>query len=124
MKSIKTLRFTKSVIAIAIAAGGFSTSSIAAATINITGTQDNGNICGSGYTNALNDRSLTCFKTSTVVAKLKCADPAFPRYVARAVGSPGTPQGRDICTRSNIFVTSTSDIRTLLRGTDYVFAKP
>jgi hypothetical protein len=123
MKSIKTLRFTKSIIAIAIAASGISTSGIAL-TPNQSGTPDDGHICRAGYTAAFNGTSLKCSKTSTIVVNLICADPGISNYVSRVVGSQGSAEGQDICIRDTIVATSTSNIERLIKGTDYVFAKP
>jgi hypothetical protein len=126
MKSIKTLRFTKSVIAIALAASGFSTSGMAA--LNALGTPDDGHICRAGYTASFNGTSLKCSKTSKVVVKLICADAGFPNYVSRAVGSNGTNDGQDVCARNTVNITSTSNLDPktsgLTKGQDFVSAKP
>lgn len=121
MKSIKTLRFTKSVIAVAVAVGGFSTSGMAA--VSASGTPDDGHICRVGYTSAFNGTSLKCSKTSTIVVNLICAEPGISNYVSRVVGSEGSAEGQDICTRDTVVATSTSNIKRLIKGTDYVFAK-
>ena len=126
MKSIKTLRFTKSVVAIAIATAGFSTSSMA--TLNTSGSQNDGHICRSGYTPAFNGTSLKCSKTSKVVVKLICADAGFPNYVSRALNSLGTSDGQDVCARNTVIITSTSNLQPgegrPTKGQDFVSAKP
>jgi hypothetical protein len=128
MKSIKTLRFTKSVIAVAIAAGGFSTSSMAQFVPDFLGTQNDGHVCRAGYTPAFNGTSMKCSKTSKVVVKLICADAGFPNYVSRAQGSPGTSDGQDVCARNTVIITSTSNLEPgqgrPTKGQDFVSAKP
>lgn len=126
MKSIKNLRFTKSVVAIAIAAGGIATSSIAQSQFvpNIGGTQNDGHICRAGYSPAFNGTSLKCSKTSKVVVNLICTDPGFPNYVSRAQGSVGSNDGEDVCARNTVTITSTSNLSNLTKGQDFVSAKP
>ena len=75
-------------------------------------------------TAAFNGTSLKCSKTSIIVVNLICADPGITNYVSRAVGSEGSLEGQDICTRDTVVATSTSSIKRLTKGTDYVFAKP
>jgi hypothetical protein len=107
MKSIKTLRFTKSIIAIAITVGGFSTSSLA---IEQAGSPTGGVSCRSGYTGFYGSGKLTCSKSAEFKMDLACENPRFPTYVSRAeVNSNRVPDGPnaaqlrlglDICTRA------------------------
>jgi hypothetical protein len=107
MKSIKTLRFTKSIIAIAIAASGISTSGIAL-TPNQSGTPDDGMVCRTGYVGFLDGSAFKCKKNTSLKMELSCDNPTFSIYVNRAAGAtvPNGPNdaalrnGLDICTRS------------------------
>lgn len=115
MKSIKTLRFTKSVIAIALAASGIAASSIAAAQIAATpvqlGTPSGGMVCRSGYgAGFISGTAFHCNKRSSVTLELSCDNPTFPTHRNRAQVAPGfVPNGPnrteliaglDICTRT------------------------
>jgi hypothetical protein len=108
MKSIKTLRFTKSVIAIAIAitAGGFSTSGFA---IEQAGTPSGGMVCRSSYgTGFISGTAFICNKSTSFKMDLSCDNPAFPTYVNRARNTladngpndTDLRNGLDICTRA------------------------
>jgi hypothetical protein len=109
MKSIKTLRFTKSVIAIAIAAGGFSANGFALEAPNQSGTPSGGMVCRSGYSGFFGTGKLTCSKQAEFKMDLACENPRFPTYVSRAAvannrvpDGPNAAQlrnGLDICTR-------------------------
>jgi hypothetical protein len=109
MKSIKTLRFTKSVTAIAVAAAGIATNSIATIAPNVSGTPDDGMVCRSGYTGFYGAGKLTCSKFAEFKMDLACENPRFPTYVSRAAvannrvpDGPNAAQlrnGLDICTR-------------------------
>jgi hypothetical protein len=107
MKSIKTLRFTKSIIAIAIAASGISTSGIAL-TPNQSGTPDDGMVCRTGYVGFLDGSAFKCKKNTGFKMELSCDGPTFTTYVNRAAGAsvPNGPNdaalrnGLDICTRT------------------------
>jgi hypothetical protein len=109
MKSIKTLRFTKSVIAVAIAAASFSNSGFAIEA-NTLGTPSGGMVCRSGYSGFFGTGKLTCSKQAEFKMDLACENPRFPTYVSRAAvannrvpDGPNDAQlrlGRDICTRA------------------------
>lgn len=92
---------------------------------NLPGTPNDGMVCRAGYTASFNGTSLKCSKTSTIVVNLICPDPNFPTYVSRTVGSPGSDKGLDICLNKNgtVVVTSTSNIKPLVKGSDFEFAK-
>jgi hypothetical protein len=107
MKSIKTLRFAKNIIAVAITIGGFSSSSFA---IEQAGTPDDGVSCRSGYTGSYLGGKLRCSKQAEFKMDLACENPRFPTYVSRAEvnrnrvpDGPNDAQlrsGLDICTRA------------------------
>lgn len=88
---------------------------------NLAGTPDDGMICRSGYTGAIVDGAFKCSKTTSTLLNLECRS-QFPNYVVRAAGSPGTPDGRDLCTRAAISLGSTDAIGGLVAGRDYVKA--
>ena len=108
MKSIKTLRFTKSIIAIAIAAGGFSTSGFAILATP-SGTPDDGMVCRSSYgVGFISNGAFKCSKTTSFKMDLSCDNPSFPLYVNRAPGTlapngandTDLRNGLDICSRA------------------------
>jgi hypothetical protein len=89
------------------------------------GTANDGMICRSGYNGALSGSAFKCSKDVFQTLDLSCNRADFPRYVVRAAGSAGTPDGRDICTRgagSGVVISSTDSVVNLVRGEDYVFA--
>jgi hypothetical protein len=90
-------------------------------TPNLAGTPDDGMICRTGYTGALSGATFKCSKAKVVTLNLECKA-QFPRYVVRAVGASGTPDGRDLCTRSGISLGSTDPLAGLVAGTDYIKA--
>lgn len=132
MKSLKTLQFTKCVIAAAMAAGGITGSQAALVPIDVTpNSPDNGVVCISGYAPAFNGNSLTCSKTKTdeIKVNLVCLEAPFTHYAARAVGSLGSPAGLDVCAKVRpdgtfVDISVDSDLTKLTKGKDYVFAKP
>lgn len=121
MKSLKTLFFAKSLIAAAIATGGISAPVVSHAIA--AGGPAGGMICRAGYTGAFDGSRFKCSKVTVISVALECNDPRFPNLVVRAQGSRGTPDGRDVCTRNGIVVTSTDDITGLTRGSDYGFTQ-
>jgi hypothetical protein len=123
MKSLKTLLLTKSIIA----AGGLvaSIGTASAATPELLGSPSAGVICRAGYTSTVVGAAFKCSKTSSIKVDLSCTDPKLTKYVARAAGSGGSPDGLDICVKDNpkVNIGSTDDISGLTKGVDYVFAK-
>ena len=120
MKSLNTLLLASSaaaVVGIGLTAPAFGIS----VTSNLLGTPDDGMICRSGYTGAFSG-SFKCSKAKGITVSLECIDPKFATYVIRPAGSAGTPQGRDICTRSGVSVGSTDSVVSLVQGQDYVLA--
>jgi hypothetical protein len=125
MNSLKTplLAIATAIAACSLAAGAIG-ATLTGFTPNLSGTPNDGMICRLGYAPSFNGTSLKCSKTSSIVVNLACADPAFPKYVVRALGSLGSPEGLDICITTNgVKVSSTDDISLLTKGGDYVFAK-
>lgn len=87
------------------------------------GSPQAGLICPSGYIGAMSGTAFKCTKNRFQFLDLSCNRSAFPRYVVRAAGSPGTPDGRDICTPgagSGVLISSTDSVVNLVRGQDYV----
>jgi len=125
MKSIDTLLSLKTLAAtlagIGLFAGALGQANALEA--NLLGTPDDGMVCRSGYTGGLTGAAFKCSKTVDITLVLECNSPAYPTYVVRAPGSVGTPDGKDICTRNGVVVTSTDDISKLVRGKDYEFAQ-
>ena len=85
------------------------------------GAPESGMVCLTGYLGAATGVVFKCSKTKVVALPLECRQ-QFPRYVVRAVGSPGTADGRDLCTRNAINLGSTDALGGLVAGTDYVKA--
>lgn len=90
-------------------------------TSNQIGTPNDGVFCRAGYAPSFNGSSLLCTKTLSVTLNLQCPS-QFPNYVVRAVSSPGTPDGRDLCTRAAISIGSTDAVGGLVPGRDYIKA--
>ena len=89
------------------------------------GSPQAGLVCPSGYVGALTSGNFKCTKTRYQTLDLSCNRAGFTRYVVRAAGSPGTPDGRDICTPgagSGVLISSTDSVVNLVRGQDYVLA--
>lgn len=115
----------------ALAAAGLATAAFAAPlpgfnsslVPNLLGTPNDGMVCRSGYTAAFTGTALKCSKTSSIVVNLVCTEPSFTTYVSRAAGTPGSPEGLDVCARDTVVITSTSNLLLLTKGTDYKFAK-
>jgi hypothetical protein len=111
-------------LAAALMGIGFSAASFGAnIAVNQLGTPDDGMVCRSGYTGAFDGSRFKCSKTQVITVVLTCDNPTFPTYVTRAAGAPGTPNGRDICTRNNVSVGSTDSVVNLVQGQDYVLAQ-
>ncbi len=121
MKSLKTLLLTKSIIAAAVAAGSLATPAISHAIA--AGGPASGVVCRAGYTGAIDGGRFKCSKANVITVVLECNTPNFSTYVVRAPGAPGTPDGKDICTRNGVSVGSTDSVVNLVRGQDYEFAK-
>lgn len=90
-------------------------------TPNQLGTPDDGMICRGGYTGSLAGSAFKCAKTQRVTVTLECLRPNFPNYVRRATALPNS-DGRDICVRNDVQVTSNGPLTGLTEGTQYVFA--
>lgn len=131
MNSLKTLRLSTSAVIAALTVGGFATAAFAqtAGRLNASGTPDDGVVCRAGYTASFSATSMKCSKIDTpnLAVALICNDPQFSKYVVRAPAG-GTPEGLDVCTKKRgevgfVDITATSDIGTLVKQRDYVFAK-
>jgi hypothetical protein len=111
-------------LAVALTGLGFSAAAFGQSNIiaNQLGTADDGMICRSGYTASFDGSRFKCSKAQVITVALTCTNPTFPTYVTRASGAPGTPNGRDICTRSTVSVGSTDSVVNLVQGQDYVLA--
>ena len=120
MNAFKQALLTKSIVAAAIAAAGVATPTASHA-ITASGGPSGGMVCRAGYTGALVGAAFKCSKTSDIVLVLECLNPTFPTYVIRAV--VGSGQGKDLCTRTGVVVSSTDLIAGLTLGQDYVFAE-
>lgn len=90
----------------------------------VLGTPNDGMLCRTGYSGAFSNGNLKCSKSRFFFVSLACDDSTFPSYVVRPKGSPGTKNGRDICTRKDgVRISSTDDVGDLTPGQEYVFAK-
>lgn len=98
MNSLKTLLFTKSLIAATLAASGFANATTLPA--NLPGSPDDGMVCRSGYTPSFSGTRLTCSKAGSFDIPLECKNPNFPVYVVRN-GGPAPKGDDDICIRNN-----------------------
>jgi hypothetical protein len=100
MKSIKTLRFTRSVIAIAVAVAvaGVATNSIATTAPNISGTPDDGMVCRNGYSPVFSAGNIKCLKSQVITVQLECFNPKFPTYVNHS-STAGIHPTSDVCTK-------------------------
>lgn len=118
MKALSTLaKRLAAVAAVGVAAPVFGIT----ATPNLLGTPDDGMICRSGYTGALSGSAFKCSKAKTVTVGLACLKPAFPNYVRRAK-SPQS-DGKDLCVRNGIEVTSNGPLTGLNEGVQFVYAE-
>jgi hypothetical protein len=90
------------------------------ATPNPLGTPDDGMICRSGYTGAVNGNNFKCSKTARVTVPMKCTRTNWT-YVVRAAGSPDSAAGIDLCTRPGVNVGSTDSLSGLVNGQDYAY---
>lgn len=133
MNSLTTRRLSRGIataFAVAGVAAGIGTPlNGLAATSNQLGTPNDGMVCIGGYTPSFNGTSLKCSKIDVpnLAVSLICDDPQFPKYVVRG-SAGGTPNGLDVCTKNKgdpgfVAITATSDISTLIKTKDYVFAK-
>jgi hypothetical protein len=122
MKPVNTLFRTAGIAAavagIALAAPVFGIT----ATPNLVGTPDDGMICRSGYTGALSGSAFKCSKAKTATVELACLKPAFPNYVRRAKNPPHS-DGKDLCVRNNVQVTSNGPLTGLTEGQQFVYAE-
>lgn len=100
MNSLKKLLLTKSVMAAAVAAGGFAATGAAHAAIPANGSADDGVVCRNNYTPTFTGTRLTCSKAGSFDVVLRCLNPNFPVYVVR-VGGPAPKGDDDICIRNN-----------------------
>lgn len=82
---------------------------------NLAGTPDDGMVCRTGYTGAVDAGAFKCSKNQSIVVDLSCARQTFTSYTARV--------GGDICTRSGLSVGPTDALTGLTEGTDYVRAE-
>lgn len=125
MKAIKTLLVRKSIIAAAVAASAVATGAFAASTpiiVDIPGTPNDGMICPTGYNAALTNNVFKCSKTQVVTVVLECTNPSFPTYVIRAPNGPSS-DGKDLCVKAGVIITSTGSLGGLVDGKDYVKAQ-
>jgi hypothetical protein len=123
MNSLKTSLLSRLIAAAAVATCGLAVPAVSHAIA--AGTPSGGLICRAGYAGDFNGASFKCSKAVVITVVLECNNPTFPTYVVRAPGAPGTPEGKDICTRNNgVQVGSTDSVVNLVRGPsgDYVFA--
>ncbi len=121
MKASKTSRFTKSIIAIAIATSGISSSGATGFTPNLLGTPDDGMVCLAGYSGALAGAAFKCSKSSTISVVLECVNPTFPTYVTRVKnGTKST--GEDLCAKSTVNISSNGSLNGYTLGSDYELA--
>lgn len=119
MKALKTLAKRLAAVAgIGLAAPVFGIT----ATPNLLGTPDDGMICRSGYTGALSGSAFKCSKAKTVIVELACLKPAFRNYVRRAKNPPQS-DGKDLCVRDGIEVTSNGPLTGLTEGVQFVYAE-
>lgn len=92
---------------------------------NIPGTSDDGLVCRGGYTPSFSGTVFKCSKTQLITVALECPnktadDLKFKNYVNRAISADS--DGRDLCTRDGVSVTSNSALTGLKEGKDYAFA--
>jgi hypothetical protein len=130
MKSLKLLPVTQAVAAataIAFTLGAVPLISSAATiagpiVIDIPGTPDNGLACHTGYTPSfVGGTTFKCSKQVVLNVVLECLDPVRPNYVIRAINGAAS-DGRDVCAKNGVVITSTGSLNGLVEGRDYVFA--
>jgi hypothetical protein len=117
-QTMKLATFAGSILATSLVAlGGAAVPSVALAS------PDDGMLCRSSYSGALNGTRFVCAKTKIVNLPLECINRQFLTKVIRAPGAPGdTTGGKDICTRAGIVVGSTDALTGLVLGQDFIFA--
>lgn len=81
-----------------------------------------GMVCRSGYNGAISGSAFKCTKQRYHTINLACTRSGFPTYVTRPSSAPGTPAGRDVCTRNGVNLGSTDPIGNLVQGQDWVLA--
>lgn len=125
MKSIKSLLLARNVAA-AIVGIGLAASAMGqiggGLTPNRLGTADDGMICRSGYTGAMSGSAFKCSKARTINVDLACLRGNFPNYVRRAKSLPNS-DGKDLCVRNGIEVTSNGPLTGLTEGQQFVYAE-
>lgn len=113
---------TSLILGTLLALGAFlATPAQAQLNLNKSGTPDDGVACLTGYTGSISGSAFVCTKTTRAEVNLECRG-QFPKYVVRALGSAGTPDGRDLCTRAGLNLGATETTAGLIPGTDYVKA--
>jgi len=117
-----SLRFARR--AAAVCAGiALSASAIAiTATPNLLGTPDDGMICRSGYSGAMSGSAFKCSKARSFAVELACLRGNFPNYVRRATNPPNS-DGKDLCVRNDVQVTSNGPLTGLNEGVQFVYAE-
>ncbi len=125
MKSLKSLLLTKSLFAAAVVAAGVSAPTLGHSA-TFAGSPDDGMVCRTGYTGALDGTRFKCSKASAITVALECTNPLFPTYVIRAVNG-AVSDGKDLCTKPGVVITSNGSLAGLVqaapgRNGDYVFA--
>lgn len=125
MKSLNTLVLTKSLFAVAVVAAGVSAPTLSHA-VTFAGSPDDGMVCRTGYSGALDGARFKCTKASAFTVALECTNPQFPTYVIRAVNGLAS-DGKDLCTKPGVVITSNGALTGLVearlgRNGDYVFA--
>jgi hypothetical protein len=117
--------FVKVAVVAAVAAGA-AASTLGQTPIgqsNVLGTANDGMICRSNYNGSYSGGAFKCARQRFHLINLSCPNAQFPNYVIRPVGSSGTPQGRDLCTRNGVSLGSTDALGNLVQGQDYKLAE-
>ena len=122
MKSTQALQFTRRAATICAGIGVAASALAITATPNMLGTPDDGMICRSGYTGAMSGSAFKCSKARTFTVELTCLRPNFPNYVRRAQNGAAS-DGRDLCVRNDVQVTSNGPLTGLAEGVQFVYAE-
>lgn len=122
MKSINNLLQTKRIAATIVGIGVAASALAITATPNLLGTPDDGMICRSGYTGAMSGSAFKCSKARTITVDLACLRGNFPNYVRRAKNLPNS-DGRDLCARKDVQVSSNGPLTGLAEGVQFVYAE-
>ena len=123
MKSLNAIsRLTR--IAVAIAGIGIAATALGQIVVNqpnLSGTPDDGMVCRQGYTAVFSNNNFKCSKAQTLVVVLECTNPLFPNYVIRAPNGAAS-DGKDLCTKNGVVITSVGSLGSLKEGKDFVKA--